>query len=1668
MFRPLTSRSARPRPRRGVILIVVLSLLALFAVVGLSFVFFADSEANASRIHRESISRTESGQPDPTEVVNRFLGSFLFDTFDNQTGANDLQNALRGHSLMATMYGRQTGEAVPFRGVGTFHEPLLFNGPLYPAPYNDRVYNVNYTMMTVGGGNVVLIDPEWTGGRQWNPGPPASFPPAPTLASPGGRTYIPKSAPYTYPDHNNFFLGTLSPTTGEVLVPSFYRSWSWNPNNPDPNTKLGSPSIYGPNNQDWYTSEGRARTLRPRPVDNLTQAELTSIGLWPLPLTLSAAQQNALNNLIDQKIASGDLIPYPPANAPDSPTAPTTYTYTGDVQNLWGGVGVQKNDSLLMDVGLPARQWNGRLIKPLVAALIVDLDGRLNVNAHDNLRGSYAGYGPWEVSLTPILGAEAGNVVGARYGPNPAPPPPSPVAYSRNTNTRLYDPTGGRLPAYSVVNWDGSGFMNTINLPSGVNQFQTVPSYSGSYDDNVGAGPPPASAMNHPGLYNPTEWPSANFGSRSRTFPATDLKRMNARYADRLSVFQGMDLAPYTPTSLVLTTGANNTPNQYRIDLSHANRLSLTHLSASLDRPELMPNYANLQAGLALQLSPTFPFLPQSPGTFPGPFPFPTPGAIGPISDFAVIPPLPLPAGGTDMRHQKAGLGPVDLNRPLADYRMDTTTPLSTLNVGNTVAAWNDRHNLARDVFARLIVATGAAAYVDPSNGNIYLPQPGMMGVYVVTTPTGPVPVSDPEYNALRYLAQLAANIVDYIDNDDISTAFVWNPPGGVLLQLPQPGMPGISDPSVWAAGFGPSELSLRMVFGVEKPKLVINEAYSEVADQPGTSTMGMMPPPPGTNVHVRFWVELLNPTSNPYTVPGAGPQGTGAVTLRDAAGLNPYRLQICRNNRGGGVTATGNLQQATNTTGDLGFAPEIQYNFLPTNAPVPPTVAPNNGMYAAGGVPANGVVLVGPSIPGPGMGSTPDAIEFNPAQPVMMVIPPPWNNMIQAPAPVGPSLQDAMGYTIPMAGGLMAPPVDATYLQGPTLKQHVVVLQRLANPYLAFNPSTNPYVTVDYLNGVASFDSVIRASGDTMNRTPRSGMNPTGYEPMPNRFAIGKVQPHAGLSAPVLGVPPAYPTYTYPNSFVLRQAPAPPPPPTEPQHTFGRHNGTSPVAPVGPVSPPPGGANTIVAPYDWFVHFDRPLGNQLELLQVHAGKPHEVAQLFAWPNGITPRKDMGLAPWFGVIPPPVLGGQTLPGYDGTNLTHNGLFRALEVLRVKPWGYGVGLGGRVHGRINLNTVQDVRVLRGLMNQSGNPNFPGGYADSLWTGPGGMAAPPGFITNPAGFPVSGSRTPNSVNKYQADGSTSWTVPMPGPTVDDLPTGGTDRPFKSFGVGEFQADPGIPLIGQTAYASRAGSGLQDTLLRLGGATPPNPAWSQPAPQPQLWLQAGAAGQHPYFQAEPARKILNSVTTVSHTFAVYMTVVYFEVRRDTNGNPMSVQEGPLGRYLLGKEAYREVPGDLRQPFFAVVDRSMAGLAPGTSNFYTGRPFFTNVEQIVVPAPGSATATLTLAGAAPFYPPPPAVPQPPLPPNQIVLISDGQPAYIGLGTLLVLGVGAQQDVVTVTGFDTAGNVQVSGLTHVHTAGECVSNIQPGNPGPQPGFDVMGNSNSSYKYVVPYLTRLR
>ena len=103
-----------------------------------------------------------------------------------------------------------------------------------------------------------------------------------------------------------------------------------------------------------------------------------------------------------------------------------------DVDNDGDGI----RDSVWVDLGFPVQTArDGRGYKPLFAVLCVDLDGRLNVNAHGNPTDSYPhrpghvavavgttagfpkgrGYGPPEIRLSGVTGSLSG-LFGLRYG----------------------------------------------------------------------------------------------------------------------------------------------------------------------------------------------------------------------------------------------------------------------------------------------------------------------------------------------------------------------------------------------------------------------------------------------------------------------------------------------------------------------------------------------------------------------------------------------------------------------------------------------------------------------------------------------------------------------------------------------------------------------------------------------------------------------------------------------------------------------------------------------------------------------------------------------------------------------------------------------------------------------------------------------------------------------------------------------------------------------------------------------------------------------------------------------------------------------------------------------------------------------------------------------------
>src|SRR5262245_25751240 len=101
MFRPTSF--ARNGARRGVILLVVLALLTLFALVGISFVLYADAQALSARTFREAESQPRADM-DPYQLFAYAMGQIVYDVRDREDPSGlgqgmDIYSSIRGHSL---------------------------------------------------------------------------------------------------------------------------------------------------------------------------------------------------------------------------------------------------------------------------------------------------------------------------------------------------------------------------------------------------------------------------------------------------------------------------------------------------------------------------------------------------------------------------------------------------------------------------------------------------------------------------------------------------------------------------------------------------------------------------------------------------------------------------------------------------------------------------------------------------------------------------------------------------------------------------------------------------------------------------------------------------------------------------------------------------------------------------------------------------------------------------------------------------------------------------------------------------------------------------------------------------------------------------------------------------------------------------------------------------------------------------------------------------------------------------------------------------------------------------------------------------------------------------------------------------------------------------------
>lgn len=1717
-------RYQQTNERRAVILMVVLSLLTLFALVGITFVLYADAEAAAARVSREAETAQRADVP-PEQALAFFLGQLIYDVNDT-TGVG---SGVRGHSLARTMYGYNSGgnpNVFPFNGIGRLHyaapNPAIWGVATAPDDYTF----VNYTWFS---GDGFLRDPERYGSRT---GPTA-----------GQGSYVGGNASYTYPDLNNFFLAAVK-ADGTVLTPSFHRKWLFNPSN----------NFNDMTNLNWTNGIGKYLTPRPRPAEH--------------------------------------------------PAFPIPDDATGDVKNLVGAPG--GNDSIWMDLGAPVMTApDGTLYKMLFAPLIIDLDGRINLNTAGNIlaynaamNGSIAatssstgwqtasgahvsngGWGSSEVNLAKVLWADQGTwplpsqqttqpgvptppewmnlltgmstvipqqtppntqpvVQPGVQPPNPlpanllswmvpatsgryvqnsaptlpptAPPPNSTIAWTPTTLNSVY--LSGNYPApngtfphfYAPVDFNGLNEASAAT-PYTPSSRPTPPAIGGATATNWYATFASGYAnggttenTNHPLLFNVFQSPlTSNIGTRA--FLASDMEPL---LRPNLNAFAGSQGPVDANASAVMSDLMRLCPSHFGPSQSSLRYRNLvTTLSMDIGAPGVSPYWWNgmttgyLTANANPLLAPSgqaviFPALPpvatiaNIPGTNPITSEFGTDWRATSASTMTYLPSinpaLPLSPAAytvpvwtwntttlqwtlTSVTANPTGYATpgarIRLNRPLPPYPhqgLGVTPPYTSQPPNNTSsygvaynlataaianqyqAALTARQALANDIYRRLLVIAGLAA---PANS---------------AAPTAT------ELAPRRWLAQLSVNIVDYIDEDDISTPFNFYTTADGLSSSATAttnvgSTQGGDDNSLNTTATAPTPTGpnpIYWVFGTELPKVVLNEVLAE-AQNSSTNPA----PAGGSNPdQVLLWAELLNTMPSSAGTNNTQPQDAYRVPLYitnpNGGGYSPYRVTIAQtlmNQLPPGVTApaagTPNYMPDTSANvlgkayiGNAYSTTPIPQSTTDTDFANPIPLISGTGNQAAFTVPVtNNTINAGV-----------DPQSFFLIGPTPNPVAAPYQEPFVAAAAGAPGIPA----TTPMlrTASMMYSPTATSWpavAAGTNPNDErttglTVMLRRLANPYLPFNPNPsitdpnnagnvipnpvyNPYVTVDYIQNVPI----------------QSNTNPPAA---PNYCSRGKTQPYAAYTQVTVtgGVAQAQSgSTTLATSPVTNQLVNTTPPPqgavttSTVINTFGYANYPLPPS----------------AQYDWLVHLDRPPISPMELLHVSSCQPYQLTQLFIKgsdnltnaanttnpPSAANALNMFGhYAPWFDAPPTGVT--MNCPWWFDSTLTAGSqshrLYRLFEFLESGDRAYSVNGLGRIPGKVNINTIWDPETLQALIDA--NPSI--GITVNSSNTP----------FNTASDPVSQifanmmiSRSPSYFNAGAYNGPVG---------AVNMGTGSDDRPFLPLSAGLSS----VPAAG-TAYAQYP-NGINvsmDTLFRTNNPSGSTFAYPQATPPPNPPVAAAnqwllfqnytdtATTVHPYLQTQLLTKLYNNVTTRSNTFAMFLTVGFFQVTGTVANSPSIPQ--------LGAEIGRSEGRQVRHRMFAIVDRTNLSL-------------FTTSGQAVPPA-NYPTAT-TVTGPTPNLTVPTAPYNPTgsqtvkLPLNVTGGVNAAGQSYLSVpgangsgggiiqaGTQVVIDAGtAIEETVTVTSVTPPPNPATQATLTANFSlahGTGVSIMQRGNPGP-------------------------
>lgn len=489
-----------------------------------------------------------------------------------------------------------------------------------------------------------------------------------------------------------------------------------------------------------------------------------------------------------------------------------------------------------------------------------------------------------------------------------------------------------------------------------------------------------------------------------------------------------------------------------------------------------------------------------------------------------------------------------------------------------------------------------------------------------------------------------------------------------------------------------------------------------------------------------------------------------------------------------------------------------------------------------------------------------------------------------------------------------------------------IVLLQRLANPLLPFDPVANPYRTVDWspidltvFNGEARPPSDYTGvppglmsrwdpedPGDRSTKEVQLGARQRGGNAIKNLWTQGWENLRAASKA--------YDPDSGTEIFKPELDDA-----THEAHTLGFLN-----RPYGDPMRKSAVPNAAYAdeyygspqePFPWLTWNNRPYVNPMELLLVPTSHPGRLfLEVTVGNTSVTPydadnadaaKRARGFGLPFGHLANFFHGSSTPADPSGTPPGATNLYRILEYLRVPSQFVGTesmlnpsstyfGNTGttdtallrppfsmlskyREPGRVNLNTLFSETVWQAVRNGHPGPNL---------AGPGGVAiSREGFASSSVNYPTL------FANPFRTPGSAGFVPPL-----------------------RFTSTPPTPA------PTLAKRGISVSLLRARGANPDRIDPSQSSGDVPLFFQGSTlpyngTNRNAYFAYQGLQRIGNLVTTRSNVYAVWITMGYFEVRPVPTPNPDVYPDG----YMLGQELGSDSGEVKRHRAFYIIDRSI-----------------------------------------------------------------------------------------------------------------------------------------------------